>query len=121
MELVLKYVPPGADAPPMELRLTLPERRLTLPVRSLAAVVEKTYKKRHGAALGADVHVYRRGARVDGAALIVDALETGDALVLRAPKAKEARAVVVAGKENASPPPAKRRRLVRIMVIADPN
>ena len=129
MEVALKYVPHEGAA--MELRVTLPTKAQARAVRTLASVLAKTYKKRHGAALEDACAFYRGGARIEGASRIAETLSSGDELIPRTPRraapalavAKPApvTAVAIAGKENALAPASKRRRIVRIMVIADLN
>ena len=138
MEVVLKYVPRDAGRPAMELKVTLPEKAQRRPLRSLRSVVEKAYAKRHGGVpLDDAVGLYTRaGERLDEAAAVGDAVAAGGAVVLRAARGKRAPAPSVAavgaeekapsvaaavGKENAAVVERKRKRLVRMNVIADPN
>ena len=137
MEVVLKYVPRDAGRPAMELKVTLPEKAQRRPLRSLRSVVEKAYAKRHGGVpLDDAVGLYTRaGERLDEAAAVGDAVAAGGAVVLRAARGKraptpsiaavgeedKAPSVAAVGKENAAVVERKRKRLVRMNVIADPN
>ena len=122
----LKYVSLDATRPAMELRVNVPEKRLGKPVSSLVGVVEKAYGKRHGGvAFDEGCEVYRDGVRVSGASRCADALCAEDDLVIRARRRKSA-AESAPGPvpvPATSPPEARKRRrkLVRINVIADPN
>jgi hypothetical protein len=119
MEVVLKYV----GEPPMELKMTLPEKTQKKKLGHLLKIVEKTYKARHGVPFDDGVQLYRGGTKLDGDGIVGEVLTHGAELVLRSRKIlteHPTAALAVPGKENLAPPK-RRRRLVRMNVIADPN
>ena len=123
MDVVLKYVPRDAALPPMELRITLPEKTQKRTLENLLKVVAKTYESRHDTPFDDGVQFYHNNTKLDGDAVVGEVLTSGAELILRSRTAAPAAAVAVAapaalGKENA---PRKARRLVRVNVIADPN
>lgn len=135
MEVALKYVPLGTDCPAMELKVTLPEKTQKKCVRKLVDVMEKAYRKKHGA-FDEACCVSRNGVRLEGDLVVRDAVKAGDELVIRAAKVGRATAVAVREREESGQEKAlavtsvtqkdvvpasagrhKRRRLVRMNVL----
>ncbi|KAH8073500.1 hypothetical protein JL721_2801 [Aureococcus anophagefferens] len=77
MDVVLKYVPRDAALPPMELRITLPEKTQKRTLENLLKVVAKTYKSRHDTPFDDGVQFYHNNTKLDGDAVVGEVLTSG--------------------------------------------